>query len=568
MIRTLLALALLTMALAACNKDETIESSAPRILLDREVYTLRAGGELTVAPRYENVEGATYLWTVDGTPAGNGPELHFRAVDPGRFYARIEVRTSGGEAREELRIDVGELEIPYVTLPGAEQGFTMALGSTLRLQAVVAESSLPTRCRWTLGETLLGEERTLLFSPDRIGDFELKFEASNEDGSDSAACRVEVLDAERMPVSWNFDRTRFSLALGRTVRLAPQQLTGAEGARFTWTSQGELLASGERPELLYTGTAEGRHLLTLTLTLDRGTTTATLSQDLDVEVGPAPGTYRRLPDSGSRAEQTRVFEYLPAPGQFINEPFQAATMEEACLRAGEMLAAGELLSLGGFGGRAVVGFDHSIPSSGGYDFAIGGNSFDTSSEPGIVWVMQDENGNGEPDDTWYELRGSESSLESTWQDYAVTYYRPRSPRTAVAWSDNRGGSGEVPRQPYHMQDHYYPAWVEADSYTLRGTRLEARNYRMENGDWNNPPFAWGYADNFSPEDRLPADGGAESSVNRFRIADAMRFDGEDAGLEYIDFVMVQTALNTHSGHLGENSTEITGIRDLHIPQQP
>ena len=61
------------------------------------------------------------------------------------------------------------------------------------------------------------------------------------------------------------------------------------------------------------------------------------------------------------------------------------------------------VSLGGFGGYIVVGFDHSIDNSGDYDLGILGNSFSGSSEPGIVWVMQDENGNGLPDDTWYEL---------------------------------------------------------------------------------------------------------------------------------------------------------------------
>lgn len=31
--------------------------------------------------------------------------------------------------------------------------------------------------------------------------------------------------------------------------------------------------------------------------------------------------------------------------------------------------------LGSFGGYVIVGFDHSIPNKGGYDFAIQGNAF-------------------------------------------------------------------------------------------------------------------------------------------------------------------------------------------------
>lgn len=69
-----------------------------------------------------------------------------------------------------------------------------------------------------------------------------------------------------------------------------------------------------------------------------------------------------------------------------------------------------------FRGYIIVGFDHSIPNSGNqYDFCVQGNAFDGSSEPGIVWVMQDINGNGLPDDEWYELKGSEAGKEETIQ---------------------------------------------------------------------------------------------------------------------------------------------------------
>ncbi len=64
--------------------------------------------------------------------------------------------------------------------------------------------------------------------------------------------------------------------------------------------------------------------------------------------------------------------------------------------------------------------------------------FDGSSEPGIVWVMQDENGDGLPNDTWYELRGSEYGKAETWQDYAVTYHKPTGIQLPTPWTDNHG----------------------------------------------------------------------------------------------------------------------------------
>jgi len=264
------------------------------------------------------------------------------------------------------------------------------------------------------------------------------------------------------------------------------------------------------------------------------------------------------PSDGGRCN--RVYEFLPAPGQFINENCTAATMAEACAWAEKQLAdANACISLGGFGGRIVVGFDRSIERSGGYDIAVDGNSFESSSEPGIVYVMQDENGDGLPNDTWYELRGSEYGKPETAQDYAVTYFRPAGKGEAVAWTDNRGGSGTIDYSPYHTQDSYYPAWVATDSYTLSGARLEARNY-FDGLNWINPPYEWGYADNFSSVDRLS---GAGVNANRFRIADAVRADGAAAELRSIDFVKVQTGVNAKSGVLGEASTEVFGIRSLH-----
>lgn len=84
--------------------------------------------------------------------------------------------------------------------------------------------------------------------------------------------------------------------------------------------------------------------------------------------------------------------------------------------------------------------------------------------------MQDINGNGQPDDEWYELKGSETGIDGTIQDYEVTYYRP-APRAHTPWVDSEGNSGSVDMNAYHGQEYYYPNWIKEDSYTLYGTRL-------------------------------------------------------------------------------------------------
>lgn len=285
------------------------------------------------------------------------------------------------------------------------------------------------------------------------------------------------------------------------------------------------------------------------------------------------GTCREPSESSSRYS-TAVYDYTPAPGQFINEKstggmtYDILTMEEACSWAQKRLDKRQFVSLGGFGGYIVVGFDHSIVSSeGDYDFAVAGNAFlsvnGASNEPGIVYVMQDTNGNGLPDDTWFELCGSEYDSETTVRDYSVTYYRPSEPNTIVEWTDNLGNSGFIDYLfAYHKQDFYYPAWIPENSYTLSGTCLEPRNVRDETtGLWSNQEYAWGYADNIGTDNITIGD---LKQCNRFKISDAVNTNGESVGLKYIDFIKVQTGVNSKSGLLGEISTEVFGFIDLHL----
>ena len=134
-------------------------------------------------------------------------------------------------------------------------------------------------------------------------------------------------------------------------------------------------------------------------------------------------------------------------------------MEEACAYAEDRMMRNTYVSLGGFGGYIVVGFDHSIDASGGYDLAIVGNSFEGSSEPGIVWVMQDINGNGEPDDEWYELAGSEYHKPETRHGFQITYTRPAADKmptpddnspitdtTYILWETGDGEKGYIAKK--------------------------------------------------------------------------------------------------------------------------
>lgn len=289
-----------------------------------------------------------------------------------------------------------------------------------------------------------------------------------------------------------------------------------------------------------------------------------------------------LTEGGTSAGIRRVYEYCPAPGQFLNtmpEYESGDTPETVRRKAEELLRQGGTVSLGAFGGYIVFGFDHMVENRPGrYDLQVLGNSYMAhgsasgqggSSEPAVVYVSYDANANGLPDDRWYELAGSEYGKAGTWRDYAVTYHRtpadhlptpvaasPVTDDTYIRWTDSEGNEGFIEMNAYHRQD-YWPQWLgDSQTLTFAGIRL-APNTLDTKGDGSSyvqTPYAWGYADN-QPNDSL---------ASRLDLQWAVDDKGRPANLPGIHFVKVQTAVLQSNGWIGESSTEVAGAIDLHL----
>lgn len=266
-----------------------------------------------------------------------------------------------------------------------------------------------------------------------------------------------------------------------------------------------------------------------------------------------------------------VFEYMPAPSQYMNTLVTAYadgyTHADVLHKANDCLKQKSLLTLGAFGGYIVLGFNHTVKNvTGEYDFKIYGNaslSIQTTktgkdggaSEPAIVWVSQDANGNGKPDDEWYELAGSEYGKATETRNYSITYYRPLPANSDVKWMDNQGNSGFVYRNQYHTQSSYYPLWMP-EQITFTGTRLKDNAVNEGTTDsqyWVGYCYDWGYADNYPNS----------SEKSRFKIDWAVDAQGNKVNLPGIDFIRITTAVNQSLGWMGESSAEIQTVQDLH-----
>ena len=287
-----------------------------------------------------------------------------------------------------------------------------------------------------------------------------------------------------------------------------------------------------------------------------------------------------------------VDEYCPAPGQWVNvipEYEEGDTPEIMAKKCTESIAGDyyntHLISLGGWGGYVTFHFDHSIANVPNQrDFAIWGNAyqemtnqvFGGMNEAGVVMVSKDVNGNGKPDDPWYEISGScdIDSIGKVDYDYEVTYHQ--NPMNNIPWTDNRGNSGTIDRL-YGYDNHnqeYYPLWLP-DGLTFKGTRLPDNMVDLSetvDSSWSQwyyvlIGFRYGYADNLSNwTDKSDANSWNYEGCG-IDISWAVDEKRHPVNLDFIDFVRVYTGLNQKCpapNWWGETSTEIQCAEDIHL----
>lgn len=270
---------------------------------------------------------------------------------------------------------------------------------------------------------------------------------------------------------------------------------------------------------------------------------------------------------------SEIIEYIPAPGQFTN------TENTGSPGGAEKLVGGlnGLVSLGAYGGYIIFRFEKAVENDVnnpfGVDFSIFGNAYSNWSEPGAVYVMQDENENGLADDTWYLLAGSDYYFSSSKTDYSITYENPKAAQVDIPWTDNSGNSGVIPTNTFHKQEWYptethFPT-VDRNSYTLGGFYLSELVDKANPGFVKLPQRAFGYADNnakgTAPDTRPdnPYTTAKENSGgDAFDISWAVDANGNYVELDSIHFVKVQNAVNDDGGWAGEVSTEIRGAVDV------
>lgn len=453
-------------------------------------------------------------------------------------------------------------------ISGIEEAYTILEGAKLELNPII-ENDENTTYVWQLNAEDVAKTKNYVFNESKPGDYKLVLKVMNEsnvvteigtiitvgqkdftfEGVSYRLISLELPDyvRENGSIEWEVLSNTSEL-----YRFSQMTIKGKEGQ--------------EKEENLFIAAEPGDYLLQMT------------SGDIKGEVKIVV----KDNENELSAYINNVFDYSPAPGQYVNKIpkyEEGDTHEDMVAKAAANIVGedGKFITLGGWGGNVTFGFDHTIINvAGKQDFRIEGNGFTNSSEPGIVMVSFDANGNGEPDDEWYEIEGSanftaenevwyESALESgndvnTYRDFEMTYFKPQVEeekplKEYIRWTNNKGEEGYKEKNNYHKQS-YYPQWIKDDKITFSGIRL-AQSGVDQSGQGTYfvlKSFKYGYVDNHSNRDD-------KSTIN---IDWAVDKEGNKANLPGIDFVKVYTGVDQENGWLGENSTETGKGMDLHI----
>jgi hypothetical protein len=209
--------------------------------------------------------------------------------------------------------------------------------------------------------------------------------------------------------------------------------------------------------------------------------------------------------------------------------------------------------------KGGTGYKWSLGTAGGYEMwpvsastiTIQGNGFENWREPGIIWVQADENGNGIPDEMWYEVTGSQETsiyksgirrrfaIKHFAYDGSTTTNEYGQPVGKTFWTDNAGECGVMITgwpDDWGVDHAANGVWV-----TYTGTIIPL------DGDLA------GYVDVYNAKERQTV------TVDKNK---AIRADGTAASIGTIRFVKVQTGVFSYGGPFGDISTEIvraTGI---------
>lgn len=462
---------------------------------------------------------------------------------------------------------------------GLESSYSMGKGDEIKITPIISGIVNP-EYQWLISGEVISTEEALVYTQDKVGEYPVRLTVGSSKQQVHKDFVIKVMETDLL--------LTMEVEANKTILIEPELKVNGE-MTYLWSVE-------SAPSKLYSLAADGQNATFIASVAGEYKVNLTYTVNERSYLCVAVISVKESSSTLS-AYITKVLDFMPAVGQFTNElPKYETGDTQAKMNERVLKIIGNnnkgMITLGGFGGYVVVGFDHTIMNvEGKRDFRVIANAFysaanpDTnapeggSCEPGVIVVAYDANKNGVPDDNeWYEIAGSShvdptkelwyskalaaGNDVKTYFNYEITYHRPAAePTTAedklqyIRWEDNQGQSGYKVKNQFHNQP-YFPQWATGNTITFKGTCLP-QNAVDESGQGSYYvlyKYIYGYADNeTNTKDEASID--IDWAINDKR---------QKVKLPGVDFVKIYTGVNQENGWLGECSTEITSVEDLHV----
>ena len=309
---------LTAMFITACRDIET--TLPPQIIMEKTDFSIKSDRNLLIEPIVENAGDYTvYSWKLNGKVIGTEKRLTFKEKETGTYFVTFKVTTPDGNAQKEIRIDVLDLDLPIIGMEGGND-IMLETGEKYIFKPEIANKE-GLKLHWIMDNKEVSQADEYSFVSNEEGLYFINLKAENEDGEDEYL--IKILVVKEAPLNITFPYPEQSASLARTIRVVPT-MPSTKNNPFTWFVTGKEDKTQTTDKFVYTPSALGKTNVKVVATKGEKKGEASI-----VVNTIAPEKYFRPITASSRPYSTKVYEVLPAPGQFVNQRYTAHTMEEA-----------------------------------------------------------------------------------------------------------------------------------------------------------------------------------------------------------------------------------------------
>jgi transcription elongation GreA/GreB family factor len=334
---------------------------------------------------------------------------------------------------------------------------------------------------------------------------------------------------------------------GETLVLAPvRYLIGwnddhspAAGTTYSWSVSGgayDTSAATNGEFFDFTPSATGTYTVRVSVTGKSYVTGDFITKTAETEAICYTGTVSET-KTWWKSGSSRVVKNF-APGQFVQS------------------GAGYGWSLGTIGGYMMWQAPQGLER-----YGVAGNDFGAWAEPGIVWMMEDNNGNGVPDEMWYEIKGPNDILEEylpfITRRYAITFVNAGEETvneygqtlSAPGWVDCRGRTDTLP-------GGWPKDWGVTGDWVTYTCTILGDDGNIANGVYGGDGHFSAIPTWYREKNRYLGYVDARTHSS-FYVDDAIDARGNPVTLTNVRFIKVHTARFSYGGIFGEVSTEVS-----------